>query len=70
MDCRHLIASAAVALLLAGAAPARPAADTTGQKIWTKDAPDFSVTRYSDGGQISLSDVKGKVALLYFFFPT
>ena len=33
-------------------------------------APDFSVTRYSDGRSASLSDVRGKVVLLYFFFPT
>jgi cytochrome oxidase Cu insertion factor (SCO1/SenC/PrrC family) len=33
-------------------------------------APDFSVSRYSDGRSVSLSDVRGKVVLLYFFFPT
>jgi cytochrome oxidase Cu insertion factor (SCO1/SenC/PrrC family) len=33
-------------------------------------APDFSVSRFSDGRSVSLSDLRGKVVLLYFFFPT
>ncbi len=33
-------------------------------------APDFSVTSYSGGRRVSLSDLRGKVVLLYFFFPT
>lgn len=33
-------------------------------------APDFSLEPYENGRQVSLSDVRGKVALLYFFFPT
>ncbi len=33
-------------------------------------APDFSVTAYAGGRSVSLSDVRGKVVLLYFFFPT
>lgn len=44
--------------LAAGQQPARPA------------APDFSVSRYTDGRNLSLSDLRGKVVLLYFFFPS
>jgi cytochrome oxidase Cu insertion factor (SCO1/SenC/PrrC family) len=33
-------------------------------------APAFSVSRFSDGRTVSLSDLRGKVVLLYFFFPT
>jgi cytochrome oxidase Cu insertion factor (SCO1/SenC/PrrC family) len=33
-------------------------------------APDFSLEPYENGRQVSLSDVRGKVVLLYFFFPT
>ncbi len=33
-------------------------------------APAFSVARFSDGRTVSLSDLRGKVVLLYFFFPT
>ena len=33
-------------------------------------APDFSVSRFSDGRSVSLADLRGKVVLLYFFFPT
>jgi len=33
-------------------------------------APGFSVSRFSDGHAVSLSDLRGKVVLLYFFFPT
>ncbi len=70
MHFRHLFASAVVVFLMLGALPAPRAAGLPAQKIWTKDAPAFSVERYSDGRTISLSDVRGKVALLYFFFPT
>ncbi len=54
------VASSSAAGRIAADAPqsARPA------------APDFSVSRYSDGRSVSLSDVRGKVVLLYFFFPT
>jgi len=33
-------------------------------------APDFSLEPYENGRQVSLSDIRGKVTLLYFFFPT
>jgi len=33
-------------------------------------APDFSVTRYTDDGKLSLTDLRGNVVLLYFWFPT
>ncbi len=33
-------------------------------------APDFSLERYSDGRTVSLNDARGKVALVFFFFPT
>ncbi len=33
-------------------------------------APDFSLTRFSDDRKVSLADVRGKVALVFFFFPT
>jgi cytochrome oxidase Cu insertion factor (SCO1/SenC/PrrC family) len=33
-------------------------------------APDFTVARYSGGRAVSLADLRGKVVLLYFFFPT
>jgi cytochrome oxidase Cu insertion factor (SCO1/SenC/PrrC family) len=33
-------------------------------------APNFSLEPYENGRQVSLSDVRGKVTLLYFFFPT
>ncbi len=33
-------------------------------------APDFSVTRYTDDSKLSLADLRGKVVLLYFWFPT
>ena len=33
-------------------------------------APDFSVTRYTDDGKLSLADLRGNVVLLYFWFPT
>ena len=33
-------------------------------------APAFSVSRYTDGRSLSLSDLRGKVVLLYFFFPS
>jgi cytochrome oxidase Cu insertion factor (SCO1/SenC/PrrC family) len=33
-------------------------------------APDFSVTRYTDDSKLSLSDLRGSVVLLYFWFPT
>lgn len=33
-------------------------------------APDFSLEPYESGRRVSLSDIRGKVTLLYFFFPT
>jgi cytochrome oxidase Cu insertion factor (SCO1/SenC/PrrC family) len=33
-------------------------------------APDFSLTPYTHDRDVSLSDVRGNVVLLYFFFPT
>ncbi len=35
-----------------------------------KPAPDFTVSRFSDGRTVSLADLRGKAVLLYFFFPT
>ncbi len=67
---QSLLVVAAAAVLVAGATRAVPSAAGADQKIWTKDAPSFSVERYSDGRTITLSDVRGKVALLYFFFPS
>ncbi len=67
---QSLLVFAAAAVLVAGASPAVPSARGPVQKIWTKDAPNFSVERYSDGRAMTLSDVRGKVALLYFFYPS
>ncbi len=67
---QSLLVFAAAAVLVAGASPVVRSATSPVQKIWTKDAPSFSVERYSDGRSMTLSDVRGKVALLYFFFPT
>ena len=33
-------------------------------------APDFTVNAYADDSKVSLSDLRGKVVLLYFWFPT
>jgi cytochrome oxidase Cu insertion factor (SCO1/SenC/PrrC family) len=36
----------------------------------SQPAPDFSLAPYADGRKVSLSDVRGNVVLLYFWFPT
>jgi len=59
-----LVSTAAVSVAAGG-----PAAACNGQSARSA-APDFSVQRFSDGRSVSLSDVRGKVVLLYFFFPT
>ncbi len=33
-------------------------------------APAFTLSRIPDGRTVSLSDLRGKVVLLFFFFPT
>jgi cytochrome oxidase Cu insertion factor (SCO1/SenC/PrrC family) len=60
----------ALVLIVALSVAARgPAPAASGQSARSA-APDFSVERFSDGRSVSLSDVRGKVVLLYFFFPT
>lgn len=73
MQLRYALALAATAGLVAGAALARPAprsAAASFEQPAPPDAPAFSVERYSDQRSLTLNDVRGKVALLYFFFPT
>ncbi len=59
-----------ILLVVASWQVARGARRTGSQQGGPPAAPDFSLTAYGGGRSVSLSDVKGKVTLLYFFFPS
>ncbi len=68
---RHTVVVVLAILLVAATwRPAGGATGARGQKGDPPAAPDFSLTAYGGGRSVSLSDVRGKVTLLYFFFPT
>ncbi len=68
---RAKVATVLVLFVLSGIASSLAASPgDTRQQTSRRVAPDFSISRFSDGRNVSLSDVRGKVVLLYFFFPS
>ena len=58
-------------LTIATSLATRPAdADAQSGQDTRPPAPAFSVNRLPNGRSLSLSDLRGKVVLVYFFFPT
>ncbi len=56
--------------LVAGSQAVRGCLAADGAQTAGQAAPDFSLTAFADGSKLSLSDLRGKVVLLYFWFPT
>ncbi len=72
MRLRHTFVVGLATLLVAVSWQVAPGAVSPGpqQGGSAPAAPDFTLTAYSGGRTVSLDDIKGKVALLYFFFPS
>jgi cytochrome oxidase Cu insertion factor (SCO1/SenC/PrrC family) len=60
----------AVFALLTGSQAVRGCFAAGSPQAGGQAAPDFTVTSFADGSSVSLSDLRGKVVLLYFWFPT
>ncbi len=71
MRLRHtVVVGLAILLVAVSWHVARGAVNTSTQQGGAPAAPDFTLTAYSGGRTVSLADIRGKVALLYFFFPS
>ena len=61
MNCRDLTSLLACVLLLSAAAPAQA------QGQFGQAAPDFPPGPFTDSGSYRLSELRGKIIVLYFF---
>jgi cytochrome oxidase Cu insertion factor (SCO1/SenC/PrrC family) len=65
-----VLVAAVLAFLCASQAVFGACAASTASPQSRTAAPDFSLEPYDGGRTVSLSDLRGKVVLVYFWFPT